>query len=175
MFSHFKYSLGANLGVKNGSIVAFDVGYWLGLSEGLEKIINANPLPLTEKKLELLKRNCESIKKATQNINLDPTDESINDKLKLIKDGVYIKYVLLVTLARFRLFTKKYQDSFFGFEDNNSGLWGRNLKILESFGTSMFIQRNTHFPINLKKDYKNFHKIAIAKTGISANCVISSF
>jgi len=76
---------GANLGVKNGSIVAFDVGYWLGLSEGLEKIINASPLPLTEKKLEMLKRNCESIKKATENINLDPTDESINDKLKLIK------------------------------------------------------------------------------------------
>ena len=107
MFSHFKYSLGANLGVKNGSIVAFDVGYWLGLSEGLEKIINADPLPLTEKKLELLKRNCESIKKATENINLDPTDESINDKLKLIKDGVHIKYVSLVTLVRFGLFSRK--------------------------------------------------------------------
>ena len=96
MFSYFKYSLGANLGVKNGSIVAFDVGYWLGLSEGLEKIIKTDQLPLTEKKLELLKRNCESIKKATENINLDPTDESINDKLKLIKDGVHMKYVLLV-------------------------------------------------------------------------------
>ena len=94
VFGRFKYSLGANLGVKNGSIVAFDVGYWLGLSEGLEKIINADPLPLTEKKLELLKRNCESIKKATENINLDPTDESINDKLKLIKDGVHVIYVL---------------------------------------------------------------------------------
>ena len=73
---------GANMGIINGSLVGYDVGYWKGLSSELNKLLKDEE----ERKLVTIRKCCTSVEKVADSVPLDTKDESITDKLKELKE-----------------------------------------------------------------------------------------
>ena len=78
---------GANIGIVNGSLVGYDVGYWNGFSTELLRLLenNAGETSSDTRRLSKIKQCCQTLRKATDGIRLNAEETGITERLKEIK------------------------------------------------------------------------------------------
>ena len=77
---------GANIGIVNGSLVGYDVGYWSGFAGELTRLLDQNlDQADNDRKTAIIRRCCVNVEKAALAVPLDADDETITDRLKELK------------------------------------------------------------------------------------------
>ena len=74
---------GANIGIVNGSLVGYDVGYWSGFAGELTRLLDQ--AHNDDRKQAIIRRCCVNVEKAALAVPLDAGDETITDRLKELK------------------------------------------------------------------------------------------
>ena len=83
---------GANMGIVNGSLVGYDVGYWRGFAAEMTRLLSQ--VQSDDRKLAIIKRCCVNVEKAAAAVPLDATDDTITDRLKELKVSLTLYYTL---------------------------------------------------------------------------------
>merc|ERR1712106_976769 len=76
----------ANIGIVNGSLVGYDVGYWSGFAGELTRLLDQNlDQADNDRKQAIIRRCCVNVEKAALAVPLDAGDETITDRLQELK------------------------------------------------------------------------------------------